>query len=36
MLQWVERTFCDDWYHLDYSRDLECPYSNLEDFDFYI
>jgi len=33
---WVERTFCNDWYHLDCSGALECPYSNLEEFDFYI
>ena len=33
---WVECTFCNDWYHLDCSGALECPYSNLEEFDFYI
>jgi len=28
--------FGNDWYHLDCSGALECPYSNLEEFDFYI
>ena len=33
---WVECTFCNWWYHLDGSGALECLYSNLEEFDFYI